>query len=147
MQLLSSRGVEPVLDDGRIAARVRELVAGGVDGVLELVGATTLRDSLAAVAVHGTVCFAGMLSDSWTIERFYPMDWIPNGVRLSAYSGQARDLPAEVLQDAVDRMAAGALNLVPVRTYPLDRISRALEDMASGAAAGSKLVGLPWATR
>ena len=108
LELLASRGVEPVLDDGRIAERVRGLVPGGVDGVLELVGAPTLRDSLRATAPGGVVCFTGMLSDSWTIPDFYPMDWIPNGVRLTAYSGQSSDLPASELQRVLDRIAAGA---------------------------------------
>lgn len=144
LELLASRGLEPVLDDGAIAEPVRELVPGGVDGVLELVGVPTLRDSLRCAAVHGTVCFTGMLSDSWTIEGFYPMDWIPNGVRLTAYSGESSDLPAAELQRVFDRIAEGVLDLVPVRTYPLAEIARAQEDMASGAGAGFKLVGMPW---
>jgi len=135
--------VEPVLDDGRIAGRVRGLVPGGVDGVLELVGAPTLRDSLRATAPGGVVCFTGMLSDSWTIPDFYPMDWIPNGVRLTAYSGQSSDLPASELQRVLDRIAAGALELLPVHAYSLEDIVDAQRDMASGARRG-KLVGLPW---
>ena len=94
LELLAARGVEAVLDDGAVAGRVRKRLPGGVDAVLELVGAPTLRDCLAATAVHGTVCFAGMLSDSWTIPDFYPMDWIPTGVRLTTYAGEAHNLPA-----------------------------------------------------
>ena len=143
LELLASRGAEALLDDGRIAALVRKRLPGGVDAVLELVGTPTLRDSLAATAVHGTVCFAGMLSDSWTIPDFYPMDWIPNGVRLTTYAGEAHDLPATELQRVLDRIAAGALDLVPVHTYSLEDIVTAQRDMAAGAHIG-KLVGLPW---
>ena len=132
-----------VLDDGWIVERVCALVPGGVDGVLELVGAPTLRDSLRATAPGGVVCFTGMLSDSWTIPDFYPMDWIPNGVRLTAYSGQSSDLPASELQRVLDRIAAGALELLPVHTYSLEDIVDAQRDMASGVRQG-KLVGLPW---
>lgn len=84
-----------------------------------------------------------MLSDSWTIPDFYPMDWIPNGVRLTAYSGQSSDLPASELQRVLDRIAAGALELLPVHAYSLEDIVDAQRDMASGARRG-KLVGLPW---
>ena len=98
---------------------------------------------LAATAVHGTVCFAGMLSDSWTIPDFYPMDWIPTGVRLTTYAGEAHNLPATELQRVLDRIAAGALDLVPVHAYPLEDIVRAQQDMAAGTHVG-KLVGLPW---
>ena len=115
-----------------------------MDAVLELVGVPALRDSLAATAAGGTVCFAGMLSDSWTIPDFYPMDWIPTGVRLTTYSGQAHNLPAAELQRVLDRVAAGGLDLAPVHAYPLEEIVTAQRDMAAGAHTG-KLVGLPWA--
>ena len=143
LELLRSRGATPLLDDGKVAPRLREAEPSGVHTVLELVGVPTLRDSLAATAVHGTVCFSGMLSDSWTIPNFYPMDWIPNGVRLTTYSGQAQDLPAEVLQRTLDRIESGDLDLLPIHSYPLADIAQAHEDMASGRHVG-KLVGLPW---
>ena len=143
LELLRSRGAIPLLDDRKVAPRLREAEPSGVHAVLELVGVPTLRDSLAATAVHGTVCFSGMLSDSWTISDFYPMDWIPNGVRLTAYSGQAQDLPAEVLQRILDRIESGDLDLLPVNSYPLADIAQAHEDMALGRHVG-KLVGLPW---
>ncbi len=143
LELLRSRGAIPLLDDRKVAPRLREAEPSGVHAVLELVGVPTLQDSLAATAVHGTVCFSGMLSDSWTISDFYPMDWIPNGVRLTAYSGQAQDLPAEVLQRILDRIESGDLDLLPVNSYPLADIAQAHEDMALGRHVG-KLVGLPW---
>lgn len=144
LELLADRGAEPLLDGGDIAPAVRERLPRGVDAVLELVGVPTLRDSLVATAARGTVCFAGMLSDSWTIPDFYPMEWIPNGVRLTTYSGQAQELPAAELQRVVDRIAAGRLDLVPVHAYPLEEIVRARRDMAAGTHVGN-LVGLPWA--
>ncbi len=144
VELLRSRGVTPLLDRGELAAEVRELVPGGVDGVLELVGVPTLRDSLAATRLHGTVCFTGMLSDSWTIDGFYPMDWIPNGVRLTTYSGNASNLPPEELQRVLDLIAAGEVDLLPVHAYPLEDIVQAHRDLAAGRHVG-KLVGLPWA--
>ncbi len=143
VRLLHSRGVTGLLDQGNLAKQVRDLVPGGVDGVLELIGAPTLKDSLAATTVHGTVCFTGMLSDSWTISAFYPMDWIPNGVRLTTYSGQASDLPAAELQRVLDLIATGHLDLMPIHRYSLDEIAQAHRDLATGRHVG-KLVGLPW---
>jgi NADPH:quinone reductase len=49
-----------IVDDGRIAERVRGIVPDGVDAAIELVGTPTLPDTLAATRVHGTVCFTGM---------------------------------------------------------------------------------------
>lgn len=144
LRLLTSRGVHALLDDGEVAPRVRDIVPEGVVGALELVGVPTLRDTIASTAVHGVVCFTGMLSDSWTIPDFYPMDWLPNGVRLTAYSGESSDLPTAELQRVLERIEAGALDLLPVHTYALDDIVQAHRDMAAGARSG-KLVGLPWA--
>jgi NADPH:quinone reductase-like Zn-dependent oxidoreductase len=92
-----------VLDDGAIAPRVRELVPGGVDATLELVGTPTLRDSLDATRVHGVVCSAGYLSNEWIVPDFYPAGFLPNGVRLTGYGGDASDLPQAVLQDFLTR--------------------------------------------
>ena len=48
------------------------------------------------------------LSEEWTIPEFYPMGWLPNGVRLTAYSGEAEGLAATVSQGYRDAVAAGA---------------------------------------
>jgi NADPH2:quinone reductase len=142
LDLLAGHGVDhPILDTGSIADAVRELVPDGVDAALELVGTTTLPDTLRATRVHGTVCFAGMLSNQWVVEDFYPIDYLPNGVRLSAYGGEASDLPAAVLQRFLDQIAAGTTNLGPVTTYALEDIPRAHADIDANAVAG-KVVGL-----
>jgi NADPH2:quinone reductase len=141
--LLKSVGVDHVLiDDGELAPSVREVVPGGVDGAVELVGVNVLRDTLRAVRPGGVACFTGMLSDQWTIEQFYPMDWLPNGVRLTAYSGEADDLPAEVLQEFLDAVASGHA-LVPVAaTYRMEDIVQAHRDLEANTI-GGKAVVLP----
>src|SRR4051812_48589182 len=106
--VLDRAGVDhPILDDGSVAARVRAIVPDGVDAALELVGTPTLPDTLRATRVHGVVCFTGMLSNQWTVPDFYPIDYLPRGVRLAAYGGDASDLPADVLQGFLDDVAAG----------------------------------------
>jgi NADPH:quinone reductase-like Zn-dependent oxidoreductase len=139
--LLESAGVDHVLiDDGAIADRVRELVPGGVDGAVELVGVNVMKDTLRAVRGGGTVCFTGMLSDQWTIPEFYPMEWLPNGVRLTAYSGDAADLPSEVLQGFLDDVAAGHATVPIGRVYALDEIARAHRDLEAGTVGGKAVV-------
>jgi NADPH:quinone reductase-like Zn-dependent oxidoreductase len=139
---LADRGIDhPVLDDGTIASRVHDLLGHGTDAALELVGSPTLHDTLAATRLHGTVCFAGMLSNRWTIPDFYPIADIPRGVRLTSYSGGAADLPPEVLQDCLDLIATGELDLGPVHTYRLADIGIAHDDLEHNRHAG-KLVGI-----
>ena len=141
LEELSARGVDhPILDDGEIAKAVRELVPGGVDAVLELVGTTTLPDSLRATKVHGTVCFTGMVSNEWLVRDFYPIGYIPNGVRLTAYGGEAADLPREVLQQCLDDVAAGKLPVAIHRVFALEEIAEAHAIMEANGAVGKMVV-------
>jgi NADPH2:quinone reductase len=142
-EALKAIGVDHVLvDDGDVAAQARAIVPDGVEAAIELVGTNTLPDTLRATAVHGVVCFTGMLSNQWTVPDFYPIDYIPAGVRLTAYGGDATDLPTEVLQAYLDAVAAGRLTVPIHRTYALDEIAQAHADMEHGRATG-KLVVLP----
>jgi NADPH:quinone reductase-like Zn-dependent oxidoreductase len=139
--VLRDAGVDHVVvDDGTIADAVRAIAPDGVDGAIELVGTGTLRDTLRAVRTHGTVCFTGMLSNQWTVPEFYPIDFLPNGVRLTAYSGEASDLPAAVLQDVIDAIESGSLRIPIGRVYAFDEIVTAHRDMDSGAARGKLVV-------
>jgi len=140
---LRSHGVDQVIvDDGRVAAQVRAIVPEGVDAALELVGTPTLPDTLAAAKVGGTVCFAGMLSNQWIVPSFYPIGYLPRGVRLSAYGGESDDLPAAVLQRYLDQLGAGKATLGPVRVYAMDDIRRAHEDMEHNRTFGKLVVAL-----
>jgi NADPH:quinone reductase-like Zn-dependent oxidoreductase len=134
-------GVDHVLiDDGHVAEQVRELLPGGVDSALELVGTPTLPDTLQATRQHGVVCFTGMLSNVWTVRDFYPIDYLPRGVRLTAYHGEADDLPGPVLQEFLDAVAVGGA-VVPIdRVYDFDQIVEAHAAMEAGGAAGKLVV-------
>jgi NADPH:quinone reductase len=138
---LTGIGVDHVLiDDGDLAKRVREIVPDGVDTALELVGTPTLPDTLRATRVHGVVCFTGMLSNEWTVPDFYPIDYIPKGVRLTSYGGDAGDLPQQVLQEFLDAVAAGQA-VVPIdHVYAFDQIAEAHAAMEAGKASGKLVV-------
>lgn len=139
-QALAEHGVDhPLVDDGTLAVQVRTIVPEGVDAALELVGTPTLPDTLAATRIHGTVCFAGMLSNQWIVPDFYPIAYIPPGVRLTAYGGDATDLPAAVLQSYLDRIATGEITLGPLHVYRLDEIRTAHRDLEESRKVG-KLV-------
>jgi len=138
---LEAIGVDHVvIDDGDIADRVRSIIPDGVDAALELIGTPTLPDTLRATRIHGVVCFTGMLSNQWTVERFYPIEYIPRGVRLTAYGGDAGDLPADVLQRFLDAVAAGSATVPIAHVYDLEQIAQAHADMEAGNAAGKLVV-------
>ena len=130
--LLKQAGAaQVVIDDGQVSQQVLALTDGrGVDAAVELVGVNVLGNTLRATRPGGVVCFTGMVSDHWSIAEFNPMDWIPNGVRLTAYSGEAKDLPPEVLQEYLDALADGTASPPPLTTYRgLEEARLAHEDM------------------
>jgi NADPH:quinone reductase-like Zn-dependent oxidoreductase len=140
---LTGVGVDHVvIDDGSVAEEVRAIVPGGVDAGLELIGTPTLPDTLRATRVHGVVCFTGMLSNQWTVKDFYPIDYIPRGVRLTAYGGDAGDLPADVLQDFLDAVAEGTATVPIARVFQLEQIVEAHALMEAGRASGKLVVSL-----
>ena len=139
--VLSDIGVDHVIvDDGEVADQVRAIIDDGVDVALELVGTPTLPDTLRATKVHGVVCFTGMLSNEWTVKDFYPIEYIPRGVRLTAYGGDATDLPAVVLQEFLDAVAAGHATVPIDRRFTLDEIQEAHAYMEAGRATGKLVV-------
>jgi len=140
-QSLLEHGVDHVLiDAGQIAHQVQDLLEAGVDAAIELVGTPTLPDTLRATRVHGTVCFTGMLSNQWTVPEFYPIDYIPAGVRLTAYSGGSADLPAAVLQRYLDLLATGTASLGPILVHQFDDIREAHLDLEHNRRFGKHVV-------
>lgn len=138
---LMAEGVDyPIVDGGTIVSQVREIVPKGVDAALELVGTPTLPDTLASTRVHGTVCFSGMLSNHWIVRDFYPIGYIPSGVRLTAYGGESDDLPAEVLQQYLDRISSGKIKPSPVKVYTMSEIRKAHTDMENNRVVGKLVV-------
>ena len=139
---LAEHGADhPLLDTGEVAPAVRELYPDGVDAALDLVGTPTLPDTLRAVRVHGTACFSGSLSNQWTVHDFAPNEYLPKGVRLAGYSGDAADLPREALQEILDAVAAGQLAFPVDRVYDgLEQVRQAHDDMEHDRATGKLVV-------
>ena len=107
-QLLRDNGANVVFTDtGSIAEEVRHTFPEGVDHVLELVGTTTLLDSLQAAKRRGVVCMTGIAGNKWDLDRFTPMEAIPTSVRLTTYAGGAEDFMRTPLQDFVREVENG----------------------------------------
>jgi len=129
-----------LIDDGTLASAVRELFPQGVDRVLELIGTTTLRDSLQAAARQGVVCMTGIVGNAWAFPEFAPMEAIPSTVRLTVYTGEASDLLIAPLSWFADEVAAGRQSALLDRTFALTELVEAHRYMEANAATGKVVV-------
>ena len=140
-EFLRANGAETVfIDDGAIAGAVRQARPDGYDKVLELVGATTLKDSLRCARSPGLVCMTGMVGNRWSIDDFSPMEVIPTAVGLTVYDGGPKEFMRTPLQELVDQIGAGSLKIQVGRTFPLDAIVEAHRLMDSNKAGGKIVV-------
>nr|POE89905.1 quinone oxidoreductase [Quercus suber] len=124
--LLRQHGASAVVvDNGKIAPEVKSQTNGGVDKVLELIGTTTLLDSLQCTKAQGVVCMMGMV-----------------GVCLTTYSGGSSEFMQTPLQEMVEQIEQETLSIAVGKTFRLDEIVEAHRVMEEGSA-GGKIVILP----
>ena len=91
--------------------------------------------------MHGTACFGGSLSGQWTVRDFSPNGYLPKGVRLAGYFGDAADLPREAFQEILDAVGAGRLAFPVDRVYDgLEQVPQAHDDMEHDRATGKLVV-------
>jgi NADPH:quinone reductase-like Zn-dependent oxidoreductase len=140
-RLLRASGVDQVfIDTGSIAEQVKEVCSGGVDKVLELIGTTTLPDSLRCARQRGIVCMTGMVGNKWSIDNFSPMDMIPTAVSLTTYDGGPGDFMRTPLDELIDQIAAGTLHVNVGKVFHLDEIAEAHRCMEENKAGGKIVV-------
>ena len=139
--MLKSQGADHVfIDGGNIAEEVRQVFPEGVDKVLELVGTTTLLDSLQCAVDSGSVCMTGMVGNAWELNQFSPMDAIPSTVNLTTYSGGSRDFINTPLQKVINDVQEGRLKPSIGHVFKLDDIAEAHRCMENDAAGGKIVV-------
>jgi hypothetical protein len=97
--------------------------------VLELIGVTTLTDSLHCAKERGVVCMTGLVGNKWSFDNFKPMEVIPTAAFLTIYAGEAQDfmrnaIPGFARTSRVWRTESSDRNRVPLgrnrRRAPID---------------------------
>lgn len=144
--LLKEIGASDVLlDDGFLAPQVR---ARGleVDALLDIVGNSVLRDSLATVRPRGRVCQLGFLGGLAPVRDFSPLADLPSGVGLSfigsAFVLGTADFPLSAVPfgDIFAKVADGTYRARPTRVFGFDEIVEAHRVMETGDALGKMVV-------
>ena len=139
-ELQAAGATHVIVDDGALAEKARMIYSEGYDRVLELVGTSTLLDSLKTAKRSGIVCMTGILGGSWTVENFQPMGDIPTGVKLTSYSGEAADITRTQLQNYVTLVESGSLTLKLGPSFPFQRLQEAHVMMDENRANGKMVI-------
>jgi NADPH2:quinone reductase len=149
IETLKSIGAKNVLlEMPELSSAVREVFPRGIDSVLELVGNSTVLDSLAMVRPDGRVCLAGFLGGGAPIKAFNPLIQMPSGVQFSffasAFTFGSIDYPLQEIpfQAIVNRAAEGVYKAKPARVLRFEEIREAHRLMESGEANGKIVVTL-----
>ncbi|ULN47937.1 zinc-binding alcohol dehydrogenase family protein [Mycolicibacterium goodii] len=145
----------PLLEDlgvARVEREVPDLSAhiaesGGIDAVLDLVGNSTILDSLDMLRRGGTACLAGWLGGLDPIADFNPLLRMASGVYLTFFGSfvfgspgfPLSDVP---LQDIARQVEHGELQAAPTRVFSFDDVREAHRVMEAGEAGGKMVVVL-----
>lgn len=136
---------EVVIDNGAIAEQVLKLASQGVDGVLEVVGAATVLDSLKAVRPFGAVSVMGLLGGGPVLEQLNLMQDLPAAVKLNFFGSALLGTPAMALKDSpllwvAKEVEAGRMPLIRAKTFDFDQIPQAHRLIESNEAFGKLVV-------
>jgi NADPH:quinone reductase-like Zn-dependent oxidoreductase len=140
-EMLKKSGATHVfLDAGSIADEVKKTAPGGIDKVLELVGTTTLEDSLKCVRPGGAVCMTGMVGNKWWLDKFSPMDSIPSCANLTVYNGGVTEFMEMPLNKMLRQIEQGVMAATIGKIFRLDDIVEASRTQEENSAGGKIVV-------
>jgi NADPH2:quinone reductase len=144
--MLQKLGAQAVLMEvPALSAGVLERNPQGIDAVLDIVGNTTVLDSLSMLRRGGRVCLVGFLGGGGPLE-VEPVFQIPSGRHFSVLAtalvtGNAEFPLAEIpFQAMVDRVADGSYQARPARVFRFEDIQAAHRLMESNEAGGKIVV-------
>ncbi|MFB9268641.1 zinc-binding dehydrogenase [Bradyrhizobium erythrophlei] len=147
--MLEAIGASDVLvETPALSKRVRELNPKGVDAVLDVIGNSTVLDSLAMARRGGRVCVVGLLDHVASIPDFNPLFQMPHaGVHFSGFVSWSLGTPEVPLtgipfQGIVDRVASGAYKAKPAKVFRFEEIQAAHRLMEANEAGGKLVVRL-----
>lgn len=116
-----------------------------IDAVLDLVGNSTILDSLAILRRGGIACLAGWLGGLASVPDFNPLLQMSSGVYFSFFGSFVFGTPQFPLTDVpmqqiVDRVASGDYKAKPAQVFGFDEIHAVHRDMEANQAHGKMVV-------
>jgi NADPH:quinone reductase len=145
--LLKQYGADfTLLDDGKIAEKVKAILPKGVSCVADLIGNTTLPDSFNCVDIKGTVCVAGFLGGMAPFENFMPLMQIPSSIKLTSFGSAFvfgnKDFPFAgiPMQKIISAIESKKLPNILAKIFTFEQISEAHALVESNDARGKVVI-------
>jgi len=141
LEALGARRVE--IEGPDLSKRIAERKQ--VDAVLDLVGNSTILDSLAMLRRGGRACLAGFLGGLDPVPDFNPLIQMSSGVHFSFFGSFVFGTPGFPLSDVplqtiADQVAAGRFKVKPAQVFRFEDIREAHRVMESNQANGKLVV-------
>lgn len=140
LEFLKEAGADyAMLDDGTLAKQVIKEFPSGITKVLELVGATAIKETANLLKKHGIICSTGQLGGN-SRQDFDLIKMIPNGVYLSSFYS---NYPSQEVMDKIFAMIdENQIKPVIGRIFKLEDIAQAHMLMECNNANGKVVVSL-----
>jgi NADPH2:quinone reductase len=131
------------LEGPDLSKRIAE--RGHIDAVLDLVGNSTILDSLWMLRRGGRACLAGWLGGLDPIADFNPLLQMASGVYLTFFGSFVFGTPEFPLSDVplqsiAEKVAAGRYKAKPAKVFRFEEIQEAHRFMESNKAVGKAIV-------
>jgi NADPH:quinone reductase-like Zn-dependent oxidoreductase len=143
LESLGARRVE--FEGPDLSSRISERKR--IDAVLDLVGNSTILDSLAMLRRGGRACLAGFLGGLAPVPDFNPLLQMSSGVHFSFFGSFVFGTPGFPLSDVplqaiANDIAAGRYKAKPAHVFRFEEIREAHKLMESNQAGGKMVVRL-----
>lgn len=140
--LLREYGADDIMIEGEdFRRRFLEKYPSGTTKVLELIGASTLRESLRLTALHGIVCHTGLLGGVFGLKSFDPIKEIPSGVYLTGF--YSNKPTSKQIQDMMSLIERGKIHPIVARQFTFSDIAEAHKLAELRGQIGKIVVTLP----
>jgi NADPH:quinone reductase len=133
-----------IIDNGEVADKIREFLPEGIDNALDVIGVSTIKDTLNAVKYWGQVCVVGVLTGT-DIEKFNLMSDMPNTVKLSFFSSGLLGSPQMPFSESpiawiIEQIESNKMPSLISKIYDFDLIKEAHEAMENNQISGKAVI-------
>lgn len=141
-QLRRDNGADHVIvsNEDSLKSSVLQICPPGGNKILELVGGSTLADSLSCLAMNGICCLVGLVGGSVTVPEFNPLAMIQTGRYVTAYGERTFSAANLPLDDLIKQIQDKTLTVRVGKVFTMDQIVEAHECMENNEPNGKIVV-------